>query len=189
LTVETNSGHHHSKHLAIAKIARLGDGIFFRSRRMSLSHLPAIANGGLNDSPKLLSNGWPAAWIADDPDAEATSPEAVYQSALKYIDTGLSVIPIDSEEPTKSPCPRRLRSWKIYQVRLPRPDELLGWLECGGAFGLAVLGGTVSGGQKGCGLEIIDFDSFELATPWLEQVEARAPGLTNRLVMVQSPRP
>jgi putative DNA primase/helicase len=101
----------------------------------------------------------------------------------------LSVIPIDAEDPSKSPDPRRLKSWKIYQLRLPRPDELLAWYERGGAFGLAVLGGTVSGSEKGCGLEIIDFDSFELAAPWIEAVETRAPGLAARLVMVQSPRP
>jgi hypothetical protein len=82
-----------------------------------------------------------------------------------------------------------VRSWKIYQLRPPRPDELRAWYELGGLFGLAVLGGAVSGSQRGCGLEIIDFDSAELAAPWTAQVEARAPGLVERLVRVQSPRP
>src|SRR5262249_55664823 len=47
----------------------------------------------------------------------------------------------------------------------------------------------VSGGLKNHSLEILDFDTIELAAPWFEQVEQRAPGLTSRLVMVRSPRP
>jgi putative DNA primase/helicase len=131
----------------------------------------------------------PAAWFAEDPDADATSPEAVYAAACKYVAAGLSVIPIDADEPSKSPCPRRMRSWKVYQLRLPRPEELKAWYEVGGHFGLAVIAGRVSGGARGFGLEIVDFDSLELAAPWIENVEARAPGLTRRLVMVMSPRP
>ena len=108
-------------------------------------------------SPALLANGWPAAWIAEDPDAAATSPEAVYQAARRYLAAGLSCIPIDTDEASKSPDPRRLRAWKIYQLRLPREEELRGWYERGGAFGLAVLGGPVSGGQNNHSLEILDF--------------------------------
>jgi putative DNA primase/helicase len=63
------------------------------------------------------------------------------------------------------------------------------WYEIGGPFGLAVLGGPGSGGQKNHSLEIIDFDCLDLAAPWIDQVEQRAPGLTSRLVMVLSPRP
>jgi hypothetical protein len=142
-----------------------------------------------NPSSQFLPNGWPAAWIADDPDANATSPEAVYAAACRYVAAGLSCIPVDADEPSKSPCPRRLRSWKVYQLRLPHPEELRAWYDCGGAFGLAVIGGRVSGGQRGCGLEIIDFDSIELAAPWIDNVEARCPGLTRKLVMIMSPRP
>jgi hypothetical protein len=137
----------------------------------------------------VLANGWPAAWIADDPDAAATSPDAVYQAARRYVAAGLSCIPIDTDEASKAPDPRRLRAWKIYQIRPPRDEEVRGWYETGGPFGLAVLGGPVSGGQKGHSLEIIDFDTLDLAAPWIDQVERRAPGLTSRLVMVLSPRP
>jgi putative DNA primase/helicase len=156
---------------------------------MSIPRLAADANGCHSEPVQFLANGWPAAWIADDPDAEATSPKAVYEAAQAYVASGLSVIPITAEEADKSPDSRRVRSWKIYQLRPPRPEELRAWYECGGPFGLAVLGGAVSGGRRGHGLEIIDFDSVELSAPWCEQVEARAAGLVGRLVRVQSPRP
>ncbi len=156
---------------------------------MSIPHPNADSNGSQPEPVRFLANGWPAAWIANDPDAEATSPKSVYEAARAYVAAGLSVIPITADEADKSPDPRRVPSWKVYQLRPPRPDELRAWYELGGLFGLAVLGGAVSGGQVGCGLEIIYFDSVELAGPWAERVEARAPGLVGRLVRVQSPRP
>jgi hypothetical protein len=155
--------------------------------KMIVHNSPLDANG-TNPFP-VLANGWPAAWVAEDPDAAATSPEAVYEAARRYVAAGLSCIPIDADEAGKAPDPRRLRSWKIYQLRLPCEQELRAWYELGGAFGLAVLGGSVSGGQKGHGLEVLDFDTLDLAAPWIDQVERRAPGLTSRLVMVLSPRP
>jgi putative DNA primase/helicase len=149
----------------------------------------SAADSNTQQPRTLLANGWPAAWIAEDPDAAATSPEAVYEAARRYVAAGLSCIPIDTDEASKAPDPRRLRGWRIYQLRLPREDELQSWYEVGGPFGLAVLGGPVSGGRKDRSLEIIDFDSIELAAPWIERVEQRAAGLTSRLVMVLSPRP
>jgi putative DNA primase/helicase len=156
---------------------------------MILSHPAAACCGSPAESLPLLANGWPAAWVADDPDAEATSPNAVYEAAQAYVASGLSVIPITADEADKSPDTRRVAAWKVYQLRPPRPDELRAWYELGGQFGLAVIGGAVSGGQRGCGVEIIDFDTVDLAEPWRAQVEARAPGLIERLVRVQSPRP
>ncbi|MBM4070267.1 MAG: hypothetical protein FJ271_15125 [Planctomycetes bacterium] len=156
---------------------------------MSLPNLDAIPNGIQPDTTQLMSNGWPLAWLAVDPDALATSPEAVYEAAIKYIEAGLSVIPIDAQEPSKSPDPRRLRSWQVYQIRPPRLDEVRAWYERGGPFGLAVIGGGVSGKDRGHGLEIIDFDTLELAAPWIEKVEESIPELTAKLVMIQSPRP
>lgn len=156
---------------------------------MSISFCPGERNAGLASSLAPTSKAIPAAWSEIDPDAMATTPDAVYQAAVRYVEAGLSVIPINAERPTKSPDPRRIRSWKIYQIRLPRLDELESWFGHGGLVGIAVIGGAVSGKEKGCGLEIVDFDSFELAAPWIENVEARSPGLTARLVMVESPRP
>src|SRR6516165_10374263 len=98
--------------------------------------------------------------VVDDPDAETTSPEAVFAAATRYVAAGLSVIPIDAELGSKSPD---VCSWKIYQFRLPRVDELQEWYDRGRQFGLAVVAGAVSGGRRSCGLEVIDFDTIELA--------------------------
>jgi hypothetical protein len=80
-------------------------------------------------------------------------------------------------------------SWSIFKIRRPNADELRRWREIEGAYGLAVLGGAVSGGKHGFGLEIIDIDTGELAESWSEAVERQAPGLVDRLVRVQTPRP
>jgi len=68
-------------------------------------------------------------------------------------------------------------------------DELRKWRDLDGSYGLAVVGGAISGGQYGFGLEIIDIDTATLAGPWMELVEQRVPGLVKRLVRVQTPRP
>jgi hypothetical protein len=104
------------------------------------------ADANTQELPTLLANGWPAAWIAEDPDAATTSPEAVYEAARRYVAAGLSCIPIDTDEASKAPDPRRLRGWRIYQLRLPFEEEVPSWYEVGGTFGLAVLGGQISAG-------------------------------------------
>jgi putative DNA primase/helicase len=50
--------------------------------------------------------------------------------------------------------------------------------------GLAVIGGAVSGD-----IEILDFDAVDRVAPWAATVEERAPGLLDRLILVQTPRP
>lgn len=129
-----------------------------------------------------------------------TSPAAVHQAARRYAASGLSVIPI-SAYGTKSPDTTRLPlhwdesaqrhrpGWHIFQVRQPRAHELQGWLESNGYFGLAVVGGLVSGGSPRCGLEIIDFDTADLYEPWKTEVDRQLPGLCERLVRIISPRP
>ena len=139
-------------------------------------------------STTVIANAMPSVWFADDPDAAATSPEAVYEAALRYVDSGLSVIPIDISG-DKAPDCQRVPAWKIYQLRLPRPDELRRWYEHGGLFGLAAVGGLVSGRERGCGLEIIDFDNADLGVQWIDAIGVRAPGLIDRLPMVITPRP
>jgi putative DNA primase/helicase len=74
-------------------------------------------------------------------------------------------------------------------VRKPKQEEIDDWLNKAAPFGIAVVGGLVSGGQNGVGLEILDFDSADLYQPWAEKVEQQIPGLVDRLVRVQSPRP
>ncbi len=50
--------------------------------------------------------------------------------------------------------------------------------------GFAIVGGAVSGG-----LEVIDFDMFELFNPWADRIRQLRPGLLEAMVIVQSPRP
>lgn len=142
----------------------------------------------------------PASWLLPDREVNTTGPNAVYTAASAYVATGLSVMPIaadGSKSPDRDRLPRVFdeaqqswkTSWKIFQVRRPTPDDLEAWRDYGGEFGLAVIGGVVSGGAPGLGLEIIDFDTIELAAPWTERVERQVPGLVERLTHVQSPRP
>jgi hypothetical protein len=139
-------------------------------------------------------------WGFLHPDLEATCPAAVTNAGWGYVQSGLSVIPI-MPDGTKRPDWRRLpwvwdeaegrskTTWKTFQVRRPRDAELLAWHNRYGAFGLAVVGGQVSGGARGRGLEVIDCDSIDVFAPWADEVERRAPGLLARLPQVQTPRP
>jgi Bifunctional DNA primase/polymerase, N-terminal len=143
----------------------------------------------------------PAIWGRCDPGEEQTSPDAVYKASQQLVQAGLSIIPVEAYEGSKSPDSFRLPhphdgstgrprpSWSIYKIRRPTVDELRRWYETDGPYGLAVIGGAVSGGQYGLGLEVIDFDTSELVGPWSEVVERKAPGLINRLVRVKTPRP
>jgi hypothetical protein len=62
-------------------------------------------------------------------------------------------------------------------------DELDVWFESH-AYGIAVVAGQVSGG-----LEVIDFEDAALFEQWRHRVEAEAPGLFQRLPVIQTPRP
>ena len=95
------------------------------------------------------------------------------QNAIEYRNAELSVLPADPVE--KRPL---LQRWKEYQHRLPSEEEIRHhpdeW-----SSGLCIVCGAVSGN-----LEMMDFDfRGELYAPWREKVEARAPGLANRLVV------
>lgn len=133
------------------------------------------------------ATSWPAEWLLSDADAEKTSPQAVLKAALAYRQAGLSVIPIAADG-SKAPDRRLVPSWQRYQVFKAREDELQQWF-VGGEVGLAIIGGVVSGGEKGHGLEIIDFDTADFFPSWHEDVEDLCPGIVNRLVRIQSPRP
>lgn len=95
-----------------------------------------------------------------------------------YVRSGLSVIPIRPDG-SKSPA---VVSWKEYQSRRPTDAELHAWFdnECG--YGIAILGGPVSGW-----LEVFDCDAPWLFDCWRELVEKVCPGLFSRLVIVCTP--
>jgi putative DNA primase/helicase len=143
----------------------------------------------------------PTAWSRPACGEETTTPELVFQASQRLVAAGLSIIPIEAHEGSKSPDSRRLphpqdrvsgkprSSWSIFTIRRPTNEELVRWNTIDGSYGLAIVAGAVSGGQHGYGLEVIDIDTAELAKPWMEAVERQAPGLINRLVRICTPRP
>ncbi len=119
-------------------------------------------------------------------------------AAAAYLAAGLSFFPVSpdgSKRPAWQALPpvfdsvtgRNKYPWKPFQERLPTAVEVASWYtghEFLPTYGMAVVCGPVSGG-----LELIDFDSIEYFVPWATEVERQAPGLLQRLVHVQSPRP
>lgn len=90
----------------------------------------------------------------------------VYQTALAALRAGISFIPI-ANDGTKSPVVK----WKEYQQRMPTLNDARRWfLEKD--YGIAFLTGAVSGG-----LEMIDFDSYEVYEQFAEQMRLEGLGL------------
>src|SRR5947209_2401880 len=98
----------------------------------------------------------PECWGQPLPGEENTIPKLVYEASVRLVEAGLSVIPIEAYEGTKSPDNLRLPhphdpvdgkakpSRSIYKIRRPYADELRLWYERNGPCGLAVIGGAVS---------------------------------------------
>ncbi|HEX9929315.1 MAG TPA: phage/plasmid primase, P4 family [Pyrinomonadaceae bacterium] len=100
----------------------------------------------------------------------------VFEAATFYVKAGLSIFPIRADG-SKAPA---IKEWKPYQNRLASEAELRQWF--GSGNGLAIVAGKVSGN-----LEILDHDAPELYEPWRELVDETAPGLLDRLTIVQTP--
>lgn len=127
-----------------------------------------------------------------------TSEQDVYRAACSYVAAGLSLLPIyadGSKMPAIDLLPwvwsdseqRWRRPWGPYKDRAPTLSEIRDWFRDSAPnqdYGLAIIGGAVSGG-----LEIIDLDNAEVAKRWSRLVKERAPGLLERLVRVRTPRP
>jgi putative DNA primase/helicase len=128
----------------------------------------------------------------------APSKLTVYRAAKVLVRSGLSVIPIradGSKMPAFELLPkvwseeegRFRRPWSAFKTRRPTPAELRAWFRDspeGEPYGIAVIGGEVSGG-----VEIVDLDNWDVVGPWSALVEEQSPGLLDRLVRVRSPRP
>ena len=99
------------------------------------------------------------------------------QTAQAYLAAGISVIPIRGDG-SKAPA----FAWKQYQNQRATPDELRGWFGWGVRQGIGVVCGQVSGN-----LEVIDFDDGSLKDFWLAELDERAPGVAERLVIVETP--
>jgi hypothetical protein len=101
----------------------------------------------------------------------------VLDYARLYVADGISVIPI-MPDGSKSPA---LTSWKVYQTRLPTPEELQRWFAAG-LYGIAILAGHVSGD-----LEILDFDDGPTFQTWAGLLAQHRLDVLERLPRVATP--
>ena len=112
----------------------------------------------------------------------------ILDTARQLVSAGVSVIPIKADG-SKAPASKFLPigedtmtpSWKPYQTRIANDQELVHWFAKPNV-GIAVVAGEVSGN-----LEILDFDDPSTLRPWFDLVEAAAPGLIARPVIVKTP--
>jgi len=83
----------------------------------------------------------------------------VYEYALRYLDLGLSVIPLKtmSKEP--------LIPWKEFQERLPTKEEVREWFK-GKDNNIGIICGSISGN-----LVVIDFDDVDRFNEWYNNIE------------------
>src|SRR5262245_859612 len=95
----------------------------------------------------------------------------VKDAAEMYVEAGLHVIPIKCDG-TKEPA---LETWKEYQTRQPREDELDQWFDHWEERGLAILGGN--------DLEVLDVERRSVFKELEQLVEEQAQGL-----VAQQPR-
>ncbi|HEX5735977.1 MAG TPA: phage/plasmid primase, P4 family [Blastocatellia bacterium] len=117
------------------------------------------------------------------------SAEEILATAQRYIDAGLSIIPIKtngSKRPAADLLPkvfdpekqREKATWKPFQSRYATDEELRRWSR----KGIAIVCGKISGF-----LEVIDNDSLSVWPQWCDLVKQHKPGLLERLVIVQTP--
>src|SRR5262245_9535085 len=118
---------------------------------------------------------------------EGVMANPVLDTARHLAAAGVSTIPIRADG-SKAPASQRLPidaqtlkpSWKPYQRRIADDHELVHGFAP--PVGIAIVAGAVSGH-----LEILDFDDPTTLGPWGDLVDAAAPGLIVRLVIVQTP--
>lgn len=106
-----------------------------------------------------------------------THEASQFESVSRYVESGLSVIPIKCDG-TKAPS----IPWKKYQAKRATQKELTAWFSKGNDTGLAIVGGRVSGN-----LEILDFDDETLFVPWKQIVATTNPDLVDRLPIIRTP--
>jgi len=99
--------------------------------------------------------------------------ESIRDYAYRYVDAGLSVIPLRLDGSKKT----TLESWKPYSQRLPTAAEVNEWFKRPAGIGLIT--GSVSGG-----IEVIDFDMNVLLWPMLSMLNR---SLVERLSIYETP--
>jgi P4 family phage/plasmid primase-like protien len=98
-----------------------------------------------------------------------------HEAATRYTQAGLHVVPIRGDG-SKGVA---LKTWKEYQSRPARPEELDEWFAGREDRGVAILGGN--------GLEVLDFDRPGIFEEFKGRVEQEAPGLIDRIPRVSTP--
>src|SRR5262245_8902169 len=94
------------------------------------------------------------------PDDVSTEQSVVLNATLIYVAAGRSVAPIAPSQ--KYP---QGNAWKVFQTRLPTPDEIWAWFRGAPLLGVCLICGKVSGG-----LETLDFDEFQTYTAYVALV-------------------
>lgn len=104
---------------------------------------------------------------------------SLLETARRYVEAGLSVIPIRADGSKAASCP-----WSLYQKEIPGPDEIRRLFGSDG-MGIATVCGSVSGD-----LETIDFDDLPAYKTWHRlMIEQGLQSLLDRLVKIKTPRP
>jgi hypothetical protein len=150
------------------------NGRFFAVTGRKLLRVPPTMNDGQQALDRLHARLW-----AGDPTGHASASEAEppLAAALRYLEAGLSVIPI-KRDGSKAPPVR----WDPYKDRLPTKDEVLAWFSGERSPGVGIVGGMVSGN-----LLVLDFEFLDLFEEWCALVETARPGLVARLPVVETP--
>jgi hypothetical protein len=103
------------------------------------------------------------------------TPEEIRAAALRYLASGLSIIPIGEN---KTP----IGGWLAFQNRHATEKQAEQWFNADASHGIAVLGGSISGG-----VEVLDFDDPEALPLWRDLLEDHSPGLFERLPLIATP--
>jgi hypothetical protein len=80
----------------------------------------------------------------------------ILRTGLEFAANGICAVPVATDG-SKRPA---LANWKLYQERLPTPDELLTWFAS--AEGVGVICGKVSGN-----LEMLELEGGQLPTRYI----------------------
>ncbi len=99
-----------------------------------------------------------------------TMCKQTYEYAVRYLDAGLSPIPINKKPGDIDACKKPYGKWKRYQESPAEPRELEHWFNNGKDLNVALLGGSVSGN-----VVWIDFDDKESYRSWAYQYPLKAP--------------
>jgi hypothetical protein len=113
--------------------------------------------------------------------------DTVLNWAKAYVQAGFSVVPIGldgTKQPAFEVLPQEWNEqkakyqkvWYPFQERKPTPEELSKWFGGKTPYGIAIVGGAISGGA-----ECIDIDDRETHKQFLAELFAEDPFLASTL--------